>query len=611
MSPVLAAGCVLDLVHTTLAVESGAWLERTRFEVRAAPTCAWVELVLPADALLDAMEGKVRYGDDTRKKLTGRWTLSDRGADGTATVHVSLPDLLEGDRLILDVRRAWSDPTFVFAPGDAAEATLDPPKGASVAGDSITHPAVTGGAPEPTGPPAGDLRRERRLTLIVPDGDPQLKLYPGAGSRVRTDELLVVPPSAVEQSVALPIRVDQAAEIRVAPETLGAVERGTTFALVRVAPSETPVRVEATWDTADAPTFGEWPVDVEAFTVDAPGGEVRWEGRGWVLAGMRDRPILPNGETAIRALEHRFRVAAIPEPGLPQDLRGRTATWALAADLRPTLFERAMPGLEADPLWPRKLIRARGSGVLSDSEAMLILWVYAQQAAMQADWALARDASRGPGFRTTPAGYDRPLLRIEGGDEVRWIDPGCTVCAPFELRPELEGADVLSPTALRTPPPTEGRQEVVVGADKVRWTLSGPAALRLRLWLEPMAGDERGTALAERLAGPGATLVGTQGIDVAGEAIVIEANRAGGVVLDPLALPAVGPEGAWLDWVGERVRSFRTDDDVHEATFQSEAVDYRRTAVEGVVTERLTVRARQVPAADARVIEALRRGVGP
>jgi hypothetical protein len=632
VSPLLAAGCLLQIVDTSLSHDEASWLEQTTFEVGAEPRCDWVELPVPAGSELLALQGRALYGDGSRRRLGDeRMERSERGADGAATVRVHTPELVGGDRLVLRVERRWHTATFLFAPGDARLATLALPSDADVdvlsgelqrdrrlwaeqTGDlrARVSPAVPlAPEPLPVGLPAGDVEHGRRMVLQVPRGNPQLMLYPGAGSVVRIDELYALSASTLPQSLAVPVEADQQVEVHAEPDGAVTFERGPDYGLITARPTEGPVRVTVTHAAYDAPTYGERG-DLHSLVVDAPEGSVAWEGDGWRLAEWRRSPILPSGEHLVKALDHRFRSLAIPEPGLPSDLRGSPVTRELAAALRPTLLERAAVGLPGDPLWPRKLVKARRSGALTSTEAALVLWLYARQAGIRAEWALARPAPEGPGYRTTPAGYTHGLVRLGSGDEVLWVDPSCRVCAPFELPPELQGADVLSPGALSTPPPQPGASSLEeVDDGSLHWHLEGPPALMLRRWLQGVALAERPAAVAERVAGPGATLRSIEGLGQAGAPIDAVVVPGDGLQLDPLAmLPA--PEGAahWVDWVGTRSASWSTDDDPGPAELAIEGLTYRRTVSEGRVSEHLELTERTVDPSAVTLLEALRRGLG-
>jgi hypothetical protein len=396
--------------------------------------------------------------------------------------------------------------------------------------------------------------------------------------------------------------------VRLAVEPKGAAELAhdaTGWRLV-VLPSEGSTRATVAWDEPDAPTYGERGADVERLLVDAPGGEIRWDGDAWTLVGMHDRVVLPSRETLISALDARFRAAALPEPGAPMEMRGLDPTAELAAQLRPTVTRRAPIGdWPSDALWPRKLADARSSGALSPVEAALIVWLYGRQLRLETDWAIARPATAGPAPGASPAGYTAPLVRVRLGGEDRWIDPTCGVCAPFELPPDLEGAAALGRGLDATPPPTAGRSEARLAADRVEWTATGPPALLLRRWIAALPEAERTSALAGAVGGPGARLVEVGGLEKAGDPVRVVASLGDGVRIDPLALP-VPSEDAWVDWVGERVLVRPAAATDAAATFEQGPLSWTRTVADGVVTEVLRVSDRAVPADALHAFDAAR-----
>lgn len=631
MTPWLAAGCLLQIVETRLDDAGDSWREATTYEIGAEPRCAWVEIPLAPEAELVDVRARAHYGDGGKRRLRAhRLQVSERGADGGATVRVELPDLLGGDRIVVDVERRWHTAAWSFRPGTTRLAILDAPTSAQVVAPEGTHSDRTWWAegvdddwqidvsglsgtptPLPSGPPAGNVAHSRQLELNIPSGDPQLQLYPGAGSSVTTTDFLTFPASTLEQSWVVPVAAAEPLETTAAPEAALTVERGPSWALLRVRPSEAPVKVSARYTHPDAPTYGERPPELDELLVDADEGSIAWEGSGWRLVDVRRAPVLPSRRLLIKALDNRFRAMSMPEPALPQELRGQKASWTLAALLRSAMADRARPGLSGDPLWPRRVIKARKTQALTRTEAMLVMWLFARQAGLRAEWALARPAHQGPGHGSSPAGYTHALLRLGTGDDVRWVDPSCLICGPFELPPELEGADVLSPVTDRTPPPTEGTESLAWSADGLTWRLAGPAALQLRTWLDTLPAADRARMLGERLAGPGTVVTAVQGLAEAGEPITVEGRRGGGLTYDPLALPVPDADGAWLDWVGTRVQRFPSTDDPGPATVTSGPLSYVRTVDEGIVEERLTVSERQVAPEHLLQVELARRGVRP
>lgn len=649
----LAAGCVLQVAETEVApgdADAGfGWAEQTHLELIAAPACGWVDLSLPAGAVLADHRARQRLGDGTGHRLgEERWEYGPRGPDGAGVVRVHLPELVGGDRVVLEVTR-WLPPgPFTWRPGAARYVSADV-RGGVVgvgAGDDggDTHAWATnvdaayalrfvnpGAPPTPETPRprvAGDVRVELALKIVVPGGDPQLRLYPGGGSAVETDLFAVVPAEDAERVWPLPVPPGVPAQMTAEPAGAATLARDPTGARLVVAPSEAEARIHVRWTSPDAPTFGSKPWDVDALTVDAPGGEVRWDGDSWWLYQMNGRPVLPDRAVLVRALDKRFREAAIPEPGAPMTLRGRDADWALAADLRPALLDRVAIGdWPSDPVWPRKLIRARKTAALTPTEAALTLWLYAKQLRLDAQWALIRPAWA-PGPATDPADgpdaadfvptrFTAAAVRITIGGETRWIDPTCAVCAPFELPPELEGARALGPGVEVTPAPTVGHHTARIGAESVSWELDGPPALLLRRWLDRLPADERTRSLAERIGGVGAKLVELTGVDQAGAPIRVVATRGSGLFTVPTELPVPGADGTgWLDWVGVRTTVWAdgSRDALPDAAVDpgpGEATGWSRRHTDAGVVEAVTVSARTLSAALLARIDAARAPPAP
>jgi hypothetical protein len=629
----LAAGCVLQIAEATFTPRQGAIIEELHLEVIADPVCPWIDVTLPRGAVLGDTRVRQRLGDGSGKRLgPERWEATPRSIDGRGTARLHVPELVSGDRVVVDLERLLAGPVD-WRPGPARYVKAEVRGGASLArlpgGEraegsvwaseidgtwGVRVGGVEGPPPLPDRAPAGDVRIEERLTLNVPPGDPQISLFPGGGSSVSIQRFLAFSPG--ERERAWPISAPLGAEVAFSatPSGAAALERDATpigpgSARIVVPPNEAAVRVTVQWEEPDAPTYGERAPGVDALAVSAPSGEVRWEGDGWWLLGAHDRLVTPSRDLLIRALERRFRQAAIPEPGAPMGLRGRPPDWALVADLRPALLERAAIGRwPNDPLWVRKLVRARKGGALTPTEAAVTLWMYARQLQLDADWALVRPAPAGPGSSSVPTGIAAALVRVKIGAESRWIDPACEVCGPFELPPELEGAAAFGPGIHETPPPTPGRFGVRVRPDEVAWQLEGPPALQLRQWLASWPEDQRTERLAERIGGPGAALLSVEGIEQAGEPIRARATRTTDSLETPLHTAPPDPSGTvWVDWIGERLVVWE-DHDVPETEVIGEVASWRRERTDRGVVERLTVRERRIPAAEAAAIDEARYG---
>ncbi len=606
----LAAGCALLAVEARFDATAEGLVEDLRLEVIDRGGCRWIELELPPGTVLGERRGRERRGDGTRVKLDDtRWEVSERRLDGSGTARLHLPDLLAGDRVKLRVERVHApfDLAWTVPAADRVEVSVD--------GDVLevaeggTGPAelrIPAGGPAPRHDrlPAGDVRVEEHLTLRIPEGDPQLALFPGGGSSVLVQRYLVFPPAAEERG--WPLDAPPGAEVRldVQPEGLAAIESDPAAHRIVVAPSDAPARVTVSWEEPDAPAHGERDPEVAALVVSVDDGEILDDGRGWALVQVHGRPVIPDRATLVRALDRRFRYASMPEPGAPMELRGLDPSWELAAALRPTLSERAPIGAwPSDPLFPRRLQQARRSGALTPLEGTLVLWLYARQLKLDAEWALVRPASRGPGSALSPAGYTSPLLRITLDGETRWIDPTCAVCAPFELPPDLEDADALGPGTRRTGPSTRGRLDVVLDGDRVTWSAEGPPALLLRARLAELPTAERSRALAALVGGAGATLESVEGVEVAGAPIRAVVRRGEGLLPDPTTLPAPGADGsAWLEWIGPR--TFTTAGEAPPLRREAGSATLDRTSTGGRTTVSLDVTSRLLPPADLAALSA-------
>jgi hypothetical protein len=227
--------------------------------------------------------------------------------------------------------------------------------------------------------------------------------------------------------------------------------------------------VELTEPLTDA--WGELPVPATlaadadpTFTQDRPGQ--------WRLTSFGDRPGLTSRSRLVEELERRRVLASFPEPALPLGAR-RLEAWELVASLPGLLSGRAATAdLAQPPGRLRPLYRARRTGVLSEAEAAAILTVYARQARLEADTVLVHLGEPAP---VDPSGFVHALSRVRIGDEVRWLDPGCAGCAPFEVRPALWGRPALGAVdATPAVPMTDGLAAGIRAADgALTWTHPG------------------------------------------------------------------------------------------------------------------------------------------
>lgn len=597
-----AGACAVLLAEAEFHHLETGWREETRLEIEVTPRCRALTVSLPPGVVLAEHDARLRAAEGGRRRVgPERWTISAPGIDGiaTATLHTAAPT---GDRWIVTVTRDAPAGPLRWAPGPAAYAAATIDDGEVQFATDVDRAwgidLDAGVEPAPVMLPAGDVRVERRLTLVVPPGDPQVVLFPGGGSSVRVADYLVVPPAATAR--AWPIDAPPTSTIEVTAEPADAAE--LVAGVLHVPPHDTPVRVRVGWEQPDAPTFGERDPSWDRLDVEGDDATIRWEGDQWFLHRLGGERVLPDRAALQRALATRFRERAMPEPGAPMELRGLPPTWDTVVAIRDVLQARAVRAdWPADPLFPRPLHRALRSGALTPTEAALVAWLWARQLHLDADWVLVRPAPRGPGGPTVPSGYDGALVRLVIDDEARWIDPSCGQCAPFEVRPELAAGALLGARDVPPPPIVPGVERVEIDQQEIRWRLEGPPALALRLWLAEVPSSERAGALAQALGGPGAQLVHQEGIEVAGAPIAVTTTRGDGLIRDPFATgPAV--DTVYFGWTGERVVRWVGGTSV-PTQVDRPGLRYERTA-DG--EERLTVSASTVSAADVRDIDAAR-----
>jgi hypothetical protein len=261
--------------------------------------------------------------------------------------------------------------------------------------------------------------------------------------------------------------------LRLPPETAARVLsdgvdwRLTDAALWLALPPGVPEAViELTEPLRDA--WGELPVPA-VLSADADPAFVQDRAGQWRVTTFGDRPGLTDRARLVEELERRRLLASFPEPALPLGAR-RLVGWDLAASLPAVLADRAATAdLAQVPGRLRPLYRARRSGLLSEAEAAAILTVYARQARLEADTLLVHPGDPAP---VDPSGYVHALSRVRVGDEVRWLDPGCVGCAPFEVRPTLWGRPALG--AIDATPSvevTDGLPAGIVRADgRLGWS---------------------------------------------------------------------------------------------------------------------------------------------
>jgi hypothetical protein len=518
---------LLELATACTLMASGPDEAGWRADLRVGAGCREAVVVAPPGLAVLGIQGRARLSDDTRRPMGAeRFLPAPRAVDGAQRTRILFPDLLPGDVVFLTVRSA-----------------------------PYTHVG---------GQTAGSASVARKLTLTVPDGqDPLVALLPGQGAGWTTEDTWTLAASEADRAWYVPAGAN-------AVVSGTAITGAGRVALTGAAGQEDGVWLlagpgeEATFQVVtrgnDPPLCGRTAVPGVAnagFSVAADGATIEVEGGWWRVTSWNGSPIYDEPARTVAILHARYRSVSLPEPGLPMRVRGRLDGWSLAGELAPTLRQRAFVAYTAtDPLWPRPLARARRSGIVSPLEAALTIRAYALQGRFEADWALVTPVLQAPPHPACPEGRPEALVRILLNGEERWVDPACTACGPFEVRPELLGAPALGPWVVQTPEPPRGRLLVQVAGLAVDVTLEGPAALDLRRQVESLPQQVRAEAIAETFAGPGATLADISGFTQAGAPIQLRALAANPAAIpgpEQLLLPPAWPDGSlWFHWLGER-----------------------------------------------------------
>ena len=606
----LATGCVLQAQIASLEPTEFGWLLKNRVEVSAQQGCSHLDINLPPQVKLHGYQGSAkRFDGPTYKLHRDRFQFFPMDLLDRRRVRVHLPELSKGDRLVLDLSLQYNSyDEFTWQPGlDGTQWTdlrvhrtvlvteagrydlhgnrlrLNRPEATDVV--TLSHPnqdhSTIGRPYRDMEPPTNPVETRRTLTLVVPDGDPQVALWPGEGSKVEVEEIVHFAPEDRGRIWTIPLpREREGLAYQVDPEGGAEIFVREDDLLIVAVPSAGSLDVVLRYSFADAPTFAEVTPQANEeldLHVRVPGGTIAWEAdhRAWWLQAIDGEPILPTREHLIRALQYRFNQVSYPEPAVPMRMRGAREGWDLVTALYETMQNQVVPATwPADHLWPRKLVEARKSGAVTSVEAALILRVYLLQSRIQADWFLVQPADETPIYQVVPTRYDEALLRVSYEGEERWLDPGCAWCAPFEIRPELQGAPALGQGLEKTPEPTPGNLEVMVDGGSTNWQLVGPPAL-----LRRMSGQ-----------------VKTESTEEFGTPLHYSTTSEPG--LDDLNI------AEWCEWVGKRqlIRPLPDSVAAVEADETHGPVHYRRSYGEGMIIEEWTVTERRLEPA---ILEAL------
>jgi hypothetical protein len=263
--------------------------------------------------------------------------------------------------------------------------------------------------------------------------------------------------------------------------------------------------------------------------------------------------------------------------------------------------------------------------VLTAGEAAMTGALLLQQAHLDATWVLARPRTLGPREALAPVGFDEGLVRVEHQGRAAWIDVGCEACGPFEIRPELVGAEAIGPgpdvvgvvaapgglpqgvvlrdglwsTEGALAPSGVGVVRLEVGAPTeaglvpTTWRLEGADALALRRELADVPPGQRLAALRHLLGAPAGAEVSVEGLAEPGAPVTLSTLAEPDRVPDVLARPLTGRPPPGAAWIGLRERRSPAPaegigpavDDVPEAPGAR-----RVAAVDGTLVEQQLVR---------------------
>lgn len=621
MNPLIhgAATCAIALSEVTIEPTETGWSESVVLEIDAKGVCPWIDLTLEPGVTLDRWRAKLdRLNGRGGRIRDDRMEWRTRDLEGRGARRLHLPEMTTGDHLSVELERTWPLGAYpwhagaqgavfaeLFVQTDAEvpswaktdEGSFWVSEPAADAFWAIPHPK--GEAPAPSVPAEARLGPvELVLDLKIPK-DPMRTLYPGGGSSVRSTWTFVGPEEPGERGVVVPLPQDH-----LELEVTGAHEQRDDSVILLAEPGRG-IDHQVSWTQRDAPSYGlRQTFRGEPVTQKVRGERARieWEDdRTWWISAVDLMPLLPDRPRLLRALDRRFRRAANPEPAIPSSLRGKDPDLDFVAQLRPALQSRAGIGYtEVDPLFPRKLIKARGTRAISTVEGALTLWTQLAQEQVASTWGIVMPAPLDPsgtGFYSSPAGYSEGVVGVQTADGAVWIDVGCRMCAPFELRPHLEGAAMLCPAGPKTPPPTPG--EVTV-EDRVgdegstrHVVLSGPAALIERQRLSMVPPDARQAALQDHWCGSCKLTAGV-GLGKPGQPIQLDFEVTGDPI-DPLdASRFASGFDDWHDWIG--TRRWSRPGDAAEHSWSEAGVAWSRTVTAGMVVETVALEDRRLPA---------------
>ena len=273
-------------------------------------------------------------------------------------------------------------------------------------------------------------------------------------------------------------------------------------------------------------------------TATAPaGGTVRW--RVDSVAGV---PVIPDAATFVAGITTRVAGVSLPEPAVPQALRGERDRDALRrAIVDAVRAMRVAPRPWTPPLQPGPLATAWSRRAGTPLEMALTLHHMLAQEHYRVGWALTGPAPD----PSTLDGYDEALVVVEVDGADLWIDPSCAACAEGEVPTRLLDRPALGAREHVPPAPGTLVRTLSLTGDVFSATVraSGAAALWIREIALAAGPSAAPTALAEALGLPGGRVVAAEGLPTKGSPIQLE-------IRDAAVVRAPFPDSDATPWVG-------------------------------------------------------------
>lgn len=274
----------------------------------------------------------------------------------------------------------------------------------------------------------------------------------------------------------------------------------------------------------------------------------------WRLASVDGRPVLADRNAAEQAVAWLAVRASMPEPSLPNELRGllhdpeEPPSGTLSA-ITEMLAEQVHPGSlpGSRSLFPRPLMKVRRSGWANPWEQALVLARTLRQLKFDALPVPARPRALGEPDEASLADWPLAIVVVRHAKGAVVLDPRCRTCAPGQLRPELDGAWLLSPGVSALPALPPSTLVRAVEGEELSVRVEGPLALALREQMAARRPEERPDFLARLLVGDDATLASHEGLAQAEASIRLRFRAAKATVpLADLALLAGPARGRFV-----------------------------------------------------------------